>query len=521
MTRGLPMTTARALLRSRLLTPAGPAALSRLVHEARRAGQNPFTLLAVTAARWPNRAAVIDDDGTLSYRELLSRTESLAHELYRHGVGSGQAVGILCRNGHGFIEATFATALVGADVVLLNTDFRADALAAVVSGHRVTTIICEHESAGQARAAGEAITVIDPATVAQREHDPRPPVAKPGQVIILTAGTTGTPKGVPRSSHFSSTLGLTMTLLDRTRLRTGCRNCVAVPMFHGFGLGQLMLTLALGGTVLTQRHFDAEAALAQASHHRADALMAVPVMLARILDLPQAVRARNPVPSLRVVILSGARLDPSLARRFMDTFGDILYNAYGSSEVGICAFATPADLRAAPETVGRPIVGTPVGILDATGSPVGPQVIGRVFVGGGLPVDTYTGGGTKDVVDNMTNSGDMGYFDKAGRLFIIGRQDDLIISGGENVYPRAVENALAEHPGVIDNAVVGVPDEQFGQRLAAFVVPRPGSDVDAAVIREYLKNKVSRAEQPRDVYIVTAIPRSPLGKVLRRELPAR
>ncbi|OOK68432.1 AMP-binding enzyme family protein [Mycobacterium kansasii] len=148
-------------------------------------------------------------------------------------------------------------------------------------------------------------------------------------------------------------------------------------------------------------------------------------------------------------------------------------------------------------------------------------MIGRVFVGGGLPVDTYTGGGTKDVVDNMTNSGDMGYFDKAGRLFIIGRQDDLIISGGENVYPRAVENALAEHPGVIDNAVVGVPDEQFGQRLAAFVVPRPGSDVDAAVIREYLKNKVSRAEQPRDVYIVTAIPRSPLGKVLRRELPAR
>ncbi len=517
--RSLLTTTGRALLRSRLLTPAGPAALFRLVREARRAGQNPFTLLAVTAARWPNRAAVIDDDGTISYRDLLSRTESLAHELYRQRVGPGHAVGILCRSGHSFIEAMFAAALVGADIVLLNTDFGTDALAAAVNAHQITMIICEQESAEQARAAGEAITVIDPATVTKREHDPRPPVAAPGQVIILTAGTTGTPKGVPRTSHFGSTLGLTMTLLDRTGLRTGARSSVAVPMFHGFGLGMLMLTLALGGTVLTQRRFDAQAAITQASQYRADAFMVVPAMVPRILDLPEAVRARNPLPALRAVILSGARLDPSLGQQFMDTYGDILYNAYGSSEVGICAFATPADLRAAPETVGRPIVGTPVGVLDENGRPVGPHVIGRVFVGGGLPVDTYTGGSTKDVIDNMTNSGDMGYFDEAGRLFIVGRQDDMIISGGENVYPRAVENALAEHHGVADNAVIGVPDEQFGQRLAAFIVPRPNSDIDEAAVRQYLKDKVSRAEQPRDIHIVTAIPRSPLGKVLRKELP--
>ncbi len=430
-------------------------------------------------------------------------------------------MGILFRNGHGFIEAMFAAALVGADVVLLNTDFSADALSAAVGAHQINTIICEPESAEQARAAGNTVTIVHPAGVTKRGHHSRPPVAAPGQVIILTAGTTGAPKGVPRTSHFGSTLGLTMTLLDRTRLRTGCRSCLAVPMFHGFGLGQLMLTLALGGTVLTQRRFAAEAALAQASQYRADALMVVPVMLARILDLPEGVRARYPVSSLRVVILSGARLDPSLAQRFMDNYGDVLYNAYGSSEVGICAFATPADLRAAPETVGRPIIGTPVGILDATGRSVGPHVIGRVFVGGGLPVDTYTGGGTKDVVDNMTNSGDIGYFDEAGRLFIVGRQDDLIISGGENVYPRAVENALAAHPGVADNAVVGVADEQFGQRLAAFVVPRPNADLDAAAIRKYLKDKVSRVEQPRDVHIVTTIPRSPLGKVLRNQLPGQ
>ncbi|AGZ49504.1 AMP-binding protein [Mycobacterium kansasii] len=512
-------TLTRTLLHTRLLTPSSPAALFRLVHEARRGGQNPFTLLAVTAARWPNRVAVIDDDGTFSYRDLRSRTESLAHELHHHGVGPGRAVGILCRNGHVFIEAMFATTLVGADVVPLNTDFRATALTAVVSAHRISTIICEQESAEQARAAGEAITVIDPATVHTDARRPRPAVAAPGRVIILTAGTTGTPKGVPRTSHIGSTLGLVVTLLDRTRLRTGARSSVAVPMFHGFGLGMLMLTFALGGTVLTHRRFDAEAAIAQASRYAADTFTAVPVMLSRILDLPETVRTQNPMPSLRAVISIGDRLDPSVAQRFMNTYGDILYNGYGASEVGICAFATPADLRQAPETVGSLVPGYRVGILDADGKPVGPHVVGRVFVGGDLTFEAYTGGGTKEVVDGMTNSGDMGYLDEAGRLFIIGRQDDMIISGGENVYPRAVENALAEHPDVADNTVVGVPDEQFGQRLAAFVVPRPNRDLDEHAIREYLKDKVSRAEQPRDIHIVTAIPRSPVGKALRRELP--
>ncbi len=520
MTRPSRVTTAaRTLLRTRLLTPSAPAALFRLVREARRGGQNPFTLLAVTAARWPNRIALIDDDGIFSYRDLRSRTESLAHELYRQGIGPGHAVGILCRNGHGFIEAMFAAALVGADVVPLNTDFRTDALIAVVSAHQITMIICEQESAEQARAAGEAITIIDPATVTTREHDPRPQVAAPGRVIILTAGTTGTPKGVPRVSHIGSTLSLAMTLLDLTGLRSGSRSSVAVPMFHAFGLGMLMLTMALGGTILTHRRFDAEAAVVQASLYRADAFTTVPVMLARILDLPGAVRARNPVPSLRAVISIGARLDPSLARRFMDTYGDILYNGYGSSEVGIAAFATPADLRAAPETVGRLVPGCPVGIFDANGRPVGPHVIGRVFVGGELTFDAYTGGGTKDVIDNMTSSGDMGYFDEAGRLFIVGREDDMIISGGENVYPRAVENALAEHRMSSTTPSSVSPTSSSGNDSPRSLSSRPNSDIDEEAIRQYLKDRVSRAEQPRDIHIVTAIPRSPVGKVLRKELP--
>lgn len=522
MTERVTATAARALLRSGLLRPPNPAALIRLIGEAGRGGTNPFTLLAVAAARWPDRAAIIDDDGALSYRELESESETLAGQLLHEGLAAGapgQAVGVMCRNGRGFVRAVFAVALVGADVVLVNTDFRTDALAAALSAHQIHLVVADAEFVDKVRAADAAVTVVDAASINTGGRGPRPKVAPSGRIILLTSGTTGKPKGVPRTPRMRSAVGVWVTILDRTKLTTGSRISVAMPMFHGLGLGMLMLTLGLGGTVLTQRHFDAEATLAQASLHRADAFTAVPVVLARILDLPDAVRARNPVPALRVVMSSGDRLDPSLAQRFMDSYGDILYNGYGSTEVGIGALATPADLRCAPETVGRPVAGCPVRIFDDNDQPVGPHVTGRVFVGGDLASEGYTGGGGKAVVNDMTSTGDMGYLDESGRLFIVGREDDMIISGGENVYPRAVENALAEHPDVEDNAVVGVTDEQFGHRLAAYVVPRSGSEVGEEALREYLKGRVSRFEQPRDIHFLSSLPRNPAGKVVRKELP--
>jgi acyl-CoA synthetase (AMP-forming)/AMP-acid ligase II len=513
-------TAARALLHSGLLTPPAPLRGLRLLREARRGGTNPYTLLAVTTARWPDRTAIVDDDGALSYRQLQQATECLARTLSADGVAPGQAVGVMCRNGRRFVAGVFAAALLGADVVPMSTEFRSDALAAAVQAHRISTVVVDgDEFAERVRAADESVVTVDPVTVGTDEGAPRPDVAAPGRIVLLTSGTTGKPKGVPRTPQLRSAVGVWVTILDRTRLRTGSRVSVAMPMFHGLGLGMLMLTLALGGTVLTRREFDAEAALAQASLHRADAFTAVPVVLARILDLPEQVRARNPLPYLQTVISSGDRLDPSLGQRFMDTYGDILYNGYGSTEVGIGALATPADLREAPETVGRPVVGCPVRIFNKNDKPVGPRVTGRIFVGGELTSEGYTDGAAKAVIDGMTSTGDMGYLDNAGRLFIVGREDDMIISGGENVYPRAVENALAQHPAIADSVVIGVPDERFGQRLAAFVVAQSGGEIDEAELREYLKGRVSRFEQPRDINIVDSIPRNPTGKVLRKELP--
>ncbi|CAM3277023.1 Acyl-CoA synthetase [Mycobacterium colombiense] len=511
-------TAARALLRSGLLTPPAPLAGLRLLREARRGGTNPYTLLAVTTARWPDRTAIVDDDGALTYRQLRDVTESLARRLAADGVAPGQAVGVMCRNGRGFVAGVFAAALLGADVVPMSTEFRSDALAAAIQAHHISTVVADGEFAERVRSADEAVATVDPATVGT-DGGARPDVATPGRIVLLTSGTTGKPKGVPRTPQMRSAVGVWVTILDRTRLRTGSRVSVAMPMFHGLGLGMLMLTTALGGTVLTRREFDAEAALAQASLHRADAFTAVPVVLARILELPEQVRARNPLPYLRTVISSGDRLDPTLGQRFMDAYGDILYNGYGSTEVGIGALATPADLREAPETVGRPVVGCPVRIFNKNDKPVGPRVTGRIFVGGELTSEGYTDGAAKAVIDGMTSTGDMGYLDNAGRLFIVGREDDMIISGGENVYPRAVENALAQHPAIADNVVIGVPDDRFGQRLAAFVVAQPGGEIDEAELREYLKGRVSRFEQPRDINVVDSIPRNPTGKVLRKQLP--
>ncbi|WP_260860550.1 AMP-binding enzyme [Mycobacterium tilburgii] len=202
----------------------------------------------------------------------------------------------------------------------------------------------------------------------------------------------------------------------------------------------------------------------------------VPIMLARILGLPERVRSRNPLGSLRVVISSGDRLDPSLARRFMDEYGDVLYNLYGSTEGSVPSRPRPSCGPRRRRWASRRT----------------PGVTGRIFVGGELGSNGYIGGGGKTVIDGHTSIGNMGYVDNAGLLYIVRREDDMIVSGGENAYPRALENALAEHPDIAETAVIGVADEQFGRRLAAFVVPRQRRDVDVAALREFLKGKVSR-----------------------------
>ena len=215
---------ARVVLRSGLFAPAGPLTMVRIAREALRGGANPATVMAIAAVRWPDRTAVIDDDGALSYGQLQSRTESLAAALvYRYRVGPGVSVGILCRNGRVFIRGLFAAASVGADVVLLNTDFRTDALAAALGAHRIQTVICDDEFADRVRAADEGIAVVDFAALEIDQSEPRPKAGPPGRIVLLTSGTTGRPKGVPRTPSITAVLGVGVVFLDRIGLRAGSR----------------------------------------------------------------------------------------------------------------------------------------------------------------------------------------------------------------------------------------------------------------------------------------------------------
>jgi fatty-acyl-CoA synthase len=269
-----------------------------------------------------------------------------------------------------------------------------------------------------------------------------------------------------------------------------------------------------------RRKFDPEETIRAIATHRASALAVVPVMLQRILELGPETIARYDTSCLKVIAASGSALPGELATRVMDTFGDVLYNLYGSTEVAWATIATPEDLRAAPGTAGRAPFGTVVKLLDGDGHEAPPGDGGRIFVANAMVFEGYTGGGNKEIVDGLMSTGDVGHFDAGGRLFVDGRDDEMIVSGGENVFPREVEDLLADHGEIEEVAVIGVDDSEFGQRLKAFVVPRNGTELSAEQVQSYVKQNLARYKVPRDVVFIDQLPRNATGKILKRELQA-
>jgi acyl-CoA synthetase (AMP-forming)/AMP-acid ligase II len=294
---------------------------------------------------------------------------------------------------------------------------------------------------------------------------------------------------------------------------------VAAPLFHTWGLAAMQLGMPLRASLVLQRRFDPQAALHAIEEHRCTSMFAVPIMLQRMLDLPERLRSRYDTSSLKVVASSGSVLPGRLVERFMDTFGDVLYNLYGSTEVSWATIADPADLRAARTTAGLPPLGTRIGIFDGQGEPAPPGAVGRIFVGNDMLFDGYTDGAHLAAVrHSLMDTGDRGFLDADGRLFVAGRDDEMIVSGGENVFPRPVEEILVALPQVREAAVVGVPDSEYGQRLAAYIVLRPGARLDADSVRTYVHQRLARFAVPRDVVFVKGLPRNATGKVLKRAL---
>ncbi len=333
--------------------------------------------------------------------------------------------------------------------------------------------------------------------------------------MILTSGTTGTPKGAPRRE---AGIDAAVALLSRMPLRAGWRTHIAAPLFHTWGFAHLALAMLLGSTVVLRRTFDPETALRTTEAEHCQSLVVIPVMLQRMLALPAEVLDAVDLDRVEVVASSGSALPATLAEAWMDRFGDHLYNIYGSTEVAYASVATPEDLRADPTSAGRPPHGTVVRILDEHGHEVAPGETGRIFVGNGLLFEGYTHGGSKEVVDGLMSSGDVGWFDPDGRLHVAGRDDDMIVSGGENVFPQEVEDCLVSHEHVQEVAALGVEDDHYGQRLRAFVV-RTG-EVSADELRDHVRAHLARFKVPREIVFLDELPRNATGKVLKRELAA-
>jgi len=519
----------RVLAESGVIRPIRPDKLVRVASTFVRWGRGPAAGYIAGAVISPHEPAVTDELGTLTFAEVDRRSSALAHSLSDAGLKEGDGVGIMCRNHRGFVESTVAIAKLGAHVLYLNTAFAGPQLTEVVQREKPAAIIYDEEFAGLLEDAGKRrkrfiawLESDDPADptledlIAEAPTEQPVPPEETGKAIILTSGTTGTPKGANRSSPTS--LEPAISLLSKIPLRTRQTTHIAAPLFHSWGFAHFTLGLLLNSTIVLTRKFDPESCLAQIERTRADSLVVVPVMMQRILDLPEATRRRYDVSSLRVVAASGSALPGDLATEWMDEFGDNLYNLYGSTEVAWATIATPEDMRAAPGTAGKPPRGTVLKLYDEDGMEVAQGETGRIFVGNEMLFEGYTGGGSKDEIDGLMATGDVGRLDDAGRLFVEGRDDDMIVSGGENLFPQEVEDLIARHGDVAEVAAIGVDDEKFGQRLRAFVVARSGKSPSEDELKAYVKSNLAGYKVPREIRFLDELPRNATGKVLKREL---
>ncbi len=500
------------LARAGLLSPVRPDRLLGMALAVARYGLTPATGYAAGAARHPDRVALVDDLGALTYRELDQRTDRLASELQARGLRVGAPVGLLARNGRGFVEGLLAISKAGGDVLLLNTGSAGPALAGVLDREQAVAVLHDEEFTdllAPALPGRLALTTEELDRLAATSDLPAP--AKTGhttRLVILTSGTTGAPRGAARSG---ASVDDAVSMLSAIPLRAGETTVIASPVFHAWGLGHLTMAMLLGSTVVLQRTFDPARVLRAVEEHRASALVVVPVMLDRLLGAsPDDVDTS----SLRVIASSGSALPGALASRVLETFGPVLYNLYGSTEVAYAAVAGPEDLRTDPGTAGRAPYGVTLRVVDDAGVDVPPGTPGRLYVGSGMAFAGYTDGSDKARLDGLVATGDLGVLSPDGLLTVLGRDDDMVVIGGENVYPGQVEDALLSHPGVQDVAVTASDDPAFGVRLIAHVVGEADEDALKALVRE----QVARFAVPREFRFLDALPRNATGKVLKKDL---
>ncbi|QNH95551.1 AMP-binding protein [Corynebacterium anserum] len=554
------------LFRSGVLGPMGPGAIGGALKGIVQWKLLPAGLLAIGAARDPYHTAIVDDGGSMTYKELHEQTSALAKALFRTGIRQRDRIGVLCRNHRGLIMALCAHGRLGTDIVFFNTGASADQTRAVLKEQKIDllfideeflpllprdfsecpviiawehgdTIGLSREQETQLKPASNIQDAIDSGDYAERHREwaslhevirttptdqSIPAIPRMGRTIILTSGTTGTPKGARRPEP--KTYMPASSIMSRIPLKHHRPVFLSAPMFHTWGFAQIQLALALRNTMIMQRKFSPDAALKVIEKNRPYAIAMVPTMLRRLLEVvPEGFDS-----GVKVIATSGEALPPRVIEDTFRKFGDVLYNLYGSTEVSWASIAKPEEMKKYPRTAGKPPMATTLKILDDNGQELPEEEIGRVFVKNDMLFEGYTRPGTdKEVIDGMVATGDLGYY-KDGLLFISGRSDDMVVSGGENVYPQETEDIVNQMDEVLESAVRGVDDEEFGQALCAWIVLKDReaeslSDEEKeqfiADVKVKVKNKLARHNVPRYFVFLDKLPRNAVGKIVPRHLP--
>ena len=511
-----------------------PQNVAAMVADIRRWGE--FGMIpALNARRNPNGTAIIDDDGEFTFKELDDAANAVANGLIARGVKGGDGVAMLIRNHRWFLVAVYGAAKVGAKLILLNSEFSGPQIKEVSEREGAKLIIFDDEytkavasaepDLGRLRALPTNPDNDEPSEsadqtladmVAKNDATAPPKASAHSKIIILTSGTTGTPKGANRSSPPS--LAPIGGVLSHVPFKGGEVTSLPAPMFHALGFLHATIAMMLGSTLVLRRKFKPATVLADIEKHGVTAMIVVPVMLSRILDELEKTDSKPDHSSLRIVFVSGSQLGGELATRALKDLGPVVYNLYGSTEIAFATIARPQDLSINPSTVGPVVKGVKVKLFDDNGQEVAEGEVGRIFVGNTFPFEGYTGGGHKAIIDGLMSSGDVGYFDEHGLLYVSGRDDEMIVCGGENVFPAEVEDLISGHPEVVEATALGVEDEEWGHRLRAFVVKVDGASVDEDTIKAYVKDNLARYKVPREVVFLDELPRNPTGKILKREL---
>ncbi|WP_301149506.1 long-chain-fatty-acid--CoA ligase FadD2 [Mycobacterium simiae] len=492
-------------------------------------------LPALNARRHPNRAACIDEEGEFSYRELDEAAHAVANGLLEMGVKGGDGVAILARNHRWFLIANYGAARVGARIILLNSEFSGPQIKEVSEREGAKVVIYDDEytkavskaepELGKLRALGVNPDSDEPSgstddtladLISRSSKEPAPKASKHASIIILTSGTTGTPKGANRSTP--PTLAPVGGILSHVPFKANEITSLPAPMFHALGYLHATIAMFLGSTLVLRRKFKPPLVLEDIEKHKVTAMVVVPVMLSRILDAIEKMDNKPDLSSLKIVFVSGSQLGAELATRALKDIGPVIYNMYGSTEIAFATIARPEDLQKNAATVGPVVKGVKVKILDDNGHELPQGDVGRIFVGNAFPFEGYTGGGHKQIIDGLMSSGDVGYFDEQGLLYVSGRDDEMIVSGGENVFPAEVEDLISGHPDVVEATAIGVEDKEWGHRLRAFVVKKSDADLDEDTIKHYVRDHLARYKVPREVVFLDELPRNPTGKILKREL---